>query len=121
MLGGMIFIGLIASALLGFDLFQSALLGYFTPIEALGLSLSLPFIYFSSTLLYVVLIGSNAINSERASLAIALILTVLAFGIDLAYCYLGGLSLDRFVTALMLLYTFFLGCFVFTRVRELTR
>lgn len=121
MLGGMIFIGLIASALLGFDLFRASLLGYFTLLEALGLSLSLPFIFFSSTLLYVVLIGSNAITDERQSLILALALTLSSFGIDLAYCYIGGLSLGHFTTVLLLLYTFFLGCFVITRVRELTR
>lgn len=121
MLGGLILIGLAAPALLGLDVFQHSLLGYFTLTEALGMSVSLSFIFFSSTLLYVVLLGNEAITSDRECLAVALAVTVVSFGIDLAYCYIGGLSLGDFVTALVALYTFFLGCFVLTRVRELIR
>lgn len=121
MLGGLIFIGLIVPALLALDLFQNSLPAYLSLAEALLLDLSLSFIYFSSTLFYVVILGSNAINNDRQCLYTALALTVLSFGIDLGYSYFARLTLGHFVTALLLLYVLFLACFALTRVRELNR
>lgn len=121
MLGILIFIGLLMSALLMFGLFHGSLLGYFTPAEALGLSLALPFIYFSSTLLYIVVIGSSEISSEKASLYAALAVTVLSFGTDLLFSYFEQLTLGEFATALVLLYVFFFGYFIVARMREINR
>lgn len=120
-LGSAVFIGLVGSAMLGFGLFHDSLLGYFTLVEALGLSLAFPFIFFSSTLLYMVVIGSSSINSERDCLYAALAVTVLSFGIDLLYSYFSGLTLGNFATALILFYIFFFGCFVLARIREINR
>lgn len=120
MLGGLILIGLTAPALLAFDLFQDSLPDYLSLVEALGLSLSLSFIYFSSTLFYVVIFDSNAITSDNQRLYTALALSVLSYGIDLGYSYFAQLTLGDFVIALILLYVFFMTCFIMMRVRELS-
>lgn len=119
LLGILIFIGLLTPALLAFGLFHERLLVYLTFAQALGLSLAFTFLFFSSTLLYVVAVGNHAINSEKGGMYSALGITVLSFGIDLLYSYFNGLSLGDFVAALMLLYIAFFGYFIVARVREL--
>lgn len=120
-LGVLILIGLLTPALLALGLFHESLLAHLSFAEALGLSLACTLIYFSSTLLYVVVIGNGSINGDKGYLCLALGITVLSFGIDLLYSYINQLTPGDFATALVLLYVFCFGYFIVIRVRELNR
>lgn len=117
----LVFVGLVVPALLVTIHFQEDLLARFTWIEAFGLCLALSFIYFSYTLIYIVVLGSEAVKNETESIYLALAITVASIGIDLAYSWVVHLSLVEFCIALILLYIFFIGCFVIARVCEIKR
>lgn len=119
MLGGLLFLGLVSPPLVVFGLFQKQLLIYFTLAEAISLSFALTFIFFSSTLFYIVILANDAIRTDQQRLYATLLVTSVSFGIDLGYCYFRHLSFTFFATTIVSLYVFFLVCFLIAKVREL--
>lgn len=119
MLGGLLFLGLVAPSLIVLHLFQAQLLVYFTLLEAIGLTFALTFIFFSSTLFYIVILANDSIRTDQQRLYATLLVTSISFGIDLGYCYVLKLSFSFFATTIVSLYVFFLVCFLIAKVREL--